>query len=114
MSDNSTTTPDITTALHRFDQQSNELPVLVKDQYYLSRLERELARAAVSKNQASKNKGVDKGQDKNQNPDAATDKQSKAAHELAKNGRSTIKSKPARSWQYKLVSTVFQKIWRAH
>ena len=84
MSDNSTTTPDITTALHRFDQQSNELPVLVKDQYYLSRLERELARAAVSKNQASKNKGVDKGQDKNQNPDAATDKQSKAAHELAK------------------------------
>ena len=33
-----------------------ELPVLAKDSYYLSRLERELARAAVSKNKVSKNK----------------------------------------------------------
>ncbi|HAM60458.1 MAG TPA: ATP-dependent helicase, partial [Psychrobacter sp.] len=45
-----------------------ELPVLAKDSHYLSRLERELARAAVSKN-------------KNSNTD---DKQDKAQKELAK------------------------------
>ncbi|WP_227674549.1 ATP-dependent RNA helicase HrpA [Psychrobacter jeotgali] len=35
---------------------NEDLPVLVKDQHYLSRLERELARAAVSKSKATKNK----------------------------------------------------------
>ena len=48
-----------------------DLPVLAKDSYYLSRLERELARAAVAKN-------------KQAHKDADSDKQDKADKELAK------------------------------
>ena len=62
MSDTSIASPhNKKTSNHdNFNNKANSdfesLPVLVKDQHYLSRLERELARAAVSKNQASKNK----------------------------------------------------------
>ncbi len=63
------------------------LPVLVKDQHYLSRLERELARAAVSKSRASKNQA---SKNKNTNNSASNDnntvddKQDKFEKELAK------------------------------
>ena len=58
-----------------------ELPVLAKDSYYLSRLERELARTAVFKNKKT-NKDAE---------NATNDKQHKAEKELAKNVRSTTK-----------------------
>nr|WP_228293100.1 ATP-dependent RNA helicase HrpA [Psychrobacter sp. K31L] len=51
-----------------------ELPVLAKDSYYLSRLERELARAAVFKNKKT-NEGAD---------NATNNKQEKTEKELAK------------------------------
>ncbi|WP_198335829.1 ATP-dependent RNA helicase HrpA [Psychrobacter celer] len=64
---------DLNDTIHNLAQIADkdsltELPVLAKDSHYLSRLERELARAAVSKN-------------KNSNTD---DKQDKAQKELAK------------------------------
>ena len=64
---------DLNDTIHNLAQIADkdsltELPVLAKDGHYLSRLERELARAAVSKN-------------KNSNTD---DKQDKAQKELAK------------------------------
>lgn len=55
-------------------QIAADLPVLAKDSYYLSRLERELARAAVSKNKKT-NKDAD---------NATNNKQEKAEKELAK------------------------------
>ncbi|WP_286708296.1 ATP-dependent RNA helicase HrpA [Psychrobacter sp. UBA2514] len=45
-----TSTVDETNSAKRPAELLNDLPVLAKDSYYLSRLERELARAAVSKN----------------------------------------------------------------
>ncbi len=51
-----------------------ELPVLAKDSHYLSRLERELARAAVSKHK----------QNNKQHDNTDNDKQQKAEKELAK------------------------------
>ncbi|WP_367103358.1 ATP-dependent RNA helicase HrpA [uncultured Psychrobacter sp.] len=62
------------------------LPVLVKDQHYLSRLERELARAAVSKNKASKNQASNKNANNSASNDdnAVDDKQEKLEKELAK------------------------------
>ena len=53
-----------------------DLPVLAKDSYYLSRLERELARASVSQEKASKHKQSDK--DADNSPD---EKQSRAEKE---------------------------------
>ena len=55
-------------------QIAADLPVLAKDSYYLSRLERELARAAVAKNKQT-NKDAD---------NAINSKQEKAEKELAK------------------------------
>lgn len=55
-------------------QIAADLPVLAKDSYYLSRLERELARAAVFKNKKT-NKDAD---------NATNNKQEKAEKELAK------------------------------
>ena len=55
-------------------QIATDLPVLAKDSYYLSRLERELARAAVAKNKQT-NKDAD---------NATNNKQEKAEKELAK------------------------------
>ncbi len=52
-----------------------ELPVLAKDSYYLSRLERELARAAVSNNKVVKNNSAN---------DDSDNKQDKAQKELIK------------------------------
>ena len=55
-------------------QIAADLPVLAKDSYYLSRLERELARVAVAKNKQT-NKDAD---------NAINNKQVKAEKELAK------------------------------
>ena len=48
-----TSTVDETNSAKRPAELLSDLPVLAKDSYYLSRLERELARAAVSKNKKS-------------------------------------------------------------
>ena len=67
--------------LHFNDQTniSSNLPVLAKDSHYLSRLERELARADVSQEKASKHKQSDK--DADNSPD---EKQSRVAKEYHK------------------------------
>ena len=67
--------------LHSNDQTniSSNLPVLAKDSHYLSRLERELARADVSQEKASKHKQSDK--DADNSPD---EKQSRVAKEYHK------------------------------
>ena len=64
--------------LHSNDQTniSSNLPVLAKDSHYLSRLERELARADVSQEKASKHKQSDKDAD-----NSSDEKQSRAAKE---------------------------------
>ena len=64
--------------LHFNDQTniSSNLPVLAKDSHYLSRLERELARADVSQEKASKHKQSDKDAD-----NSSDEKQSRAAKE---------------------------------
>ncbi|HAR75002.1 MAG TPA: hypothetical protein DCR60_02050, partial [Psychrobacter sp.] len=43
----------------------SNLPVLAKDEYYLSRLERELARASLSKKPSSKNPAANKNTNTN-------------------------------------------------
>lgn len=67
--------------LHSNDQTniSSNLPVLAKDSHYLSRLERELARADVSQEKASKHKQSDKDAD-----NSSDEKQSRAAKEYHK------------------------------
>ena len=64
--------------LHFNDQTniSSNLPVLAKDSHYLSRLERELARADVSQEKASKHKQSDKDAD-----NSSDEKQSRVAKE---------------------------------
>ena len=62
---NKTTNPDDSHSNNKFSDDrtavqtsiASDLPVLAKDSYYLSRLERELARAAVSKNKKSNQTG---------------------------------------------------------
>ena len=67
--------------LHSNDQTniSSNLPVLAKDSHYLSRLERELARADVSQEKASKHKQSDKDAD-----NSSDEKQSRVAKEYHK------------------------------
>ena len=67
--------------LHFNDQTniSSNLPVLAKDSHYLSRLERELARADVSQEKASKHKQSDKDAD-----NSSDEKQSRVAKEYHK------------------------------